>query len=374
MRKFLAILFITSTCGVHAAIKYDSIGTETKDDKIFIIHRVEEKETLYTVSRRYDVPIYAIIKHNPPTEFGLELGQIIKIPLIEKEKKVQKIPTDPVIKPQDIKREEGNESVNNFEAVKEITPKLAPVKDFVHIVQPGETMYSISRLYDVSVASIKKWNELESIDLSIGQKLVIKRKTKIENEIKNNRSTSNAEIHVVEASETLYSISRTYGVALEDLKKWNELEGNEISIGQELFVSEPVPVNTETASKVIIEQTATKEVKDTVIQTIVIDTARYNIKPESKTNFEEVIESGLAEKIAGTSGNRKYLALHRTAKTGTIMKVKNEMNDQEVFVRVIGPLPDTSNNKNVVIKISKAAYDSLGAIDPKFRVTVTYIP
>jgi rare lipoprotein A (peptidoglycan hydrolase) len=76
--------------------------------------------------------------------------------------------------------------------------------------------------------------------------------------------------------------------------------------------------------------------------------------------------------IEGTEGNRKYLALHRTAPVGTILKVKNEMNNREVFVRVMGKLPDTAFTDKLVIKISKSAYDRLGAIDPRFRVEVTY--
>ena len=76
--------------------------------------------------------------------------------------------------------------------------------------------------------------------------------------------------------------------------------------------------------------------------------------------------------IEGTDGNRKYLALHRTAKAGAIIKVRNELNNREVFVRVVGPLPDTGVNDKIVIKISKSAYDRLGAIDPKFRVEITY--
>lgn len=67
-----------------------------------------------------------------------------------------------------------------------------------------------------------------------------------------------------------------------------------------------------------------------------------------------------------------YLALHRTAPMGTILKVRNEMNNREVFVRVQGKLPDTALTDKVIIRISRSAYDRLGAIDPRFRVEVTY--
>jgi hypothetical protein len=93
---------------------------------------------------------------------------------------------------------------------------------------------------------------------------------------------------------------------------------------------------------------------------------------ENVAGSDEMKETGLAELIEGTEGNRKYLAMHRTAKPGTIMKVRNELNNREVFVRVVGNLPNTGVNDKLVIKISKSAYDRLGAIDAKFRVEVTY--
>jgi rare lipoprotein A (peptidoglycan hydrolase) len=93
---------------------------------------------------------------------------------------------------------------------------------------------------------------------------------------------------------------------------------------------------------------------------------------ESVKSGDEVVQAGLAELIEGTEGNRKYLALHRTAPVGTILKVRNEMNNREVFVRVMGPLPDTAFTDKLIIKISKSAYDRLGAIDSRFRVEVTY--
>jgi len=93
---------------------------------------------------------------------------------------------------------------------------------------------------------------------------------------------------------------------------------------------------------------------------------------EAVKGSDEIMESGVAELIEGTDGNRKYLALHRTAPVGTILKVRNEMNNREVFVRVMGKLPETVLTDRVIIRVSKSAYDRLGAIDQRFRVQVTY--
>jgi LysM repeat protein len=350
----VAIFCALQFSGFASSSVIDSVGVEQSGDNIYIKHVVTENETLYSLSRRYDVPIYKIIESNPPTEFGLEVGQIIRIPYVKKEV---------VIKKEVVKKEAV--------IVEPVEPQTDP-ENKTHIVEAKQTLFSISRMYNVTVSDIKLWNNLSSNELEIGQQLEIKSK---ETSVTSQPIVPQPQVftsegdktHVVIQSETLYSISRQYSVGVDDIKKWNNLLSNEISIGQQLIVGKELSTTKVNVTPVIAQPQITNKKP-------VIDTAKYNIKPETRTNFEEIIESGLAEQIEGSQSTRKYLAMHRKAKTGTIMKIRNEMNDQEVFVRIIGKLPDTGVNKNVVIKISKAAYDRLGAIDPKFRVTISYIP
>lgn len=77
----------------------------------------------------------------------------------------------------------------------------------------------------------------------------------------------------------------------------------------------------------------------------------------------------MAELMDGTDGGRKYLAWHKTAKVGSILKVRNEATQREVFVRVAGVL---NAAEGTVIKISKSAYDKLGATDSKFKAELIY--
>jgi hypothetical protein len=193
----------------------------------------------------------------------------------------------------------------------------------------------------------------------------------------------------------MFSIARQYGISVQQLRDWNNIEGNEISIGQVLFVAAPekgIAASKEQpqqqpAKDVVKEQPVTTNQSVTTTKVpdatqVVTPPAEKEVKPpvkdqvititESVKDSDEVLESGQAELIEGTEGNRKYLALHRTAPIGTILKVRNEMNNREVFVRVIGKLPDTALTDKVIIRISKSAYDRLGAIDQRFRVQVTY--
>ena len=86
-----------------------------------------------------------------------------------------------------------------------------------------------------------------------------------------------------------------------------------------------------------------------------------------------VSESGLAA-VIDNNGTDKYLALHKTAPVGTIMQVKNAMNGQSVYVRVIGKLPDTGENNNILVRLSPRAVQKLGTSDQRFRVETSYVP
>lgn len=338
----IKVIFLTLSSFIHPAAPADSLRMETINGKRFIIHSIDEKETLYAISRRYGVPITSILEANPTADGGLSVGQQLKVPYVPKAKPVQ-----------------------------------TTAGDRKHKVAAGETLFSISKMYDVSVDEIKTWNNLKDNALSLGQELIIRKKsTTTITETPTTKSLKG--VHTVVAGETLYSISRQYNVSVQQLKEWNSLAANEVQIGQTLFLTQPTYGNTHE----IKPEVQTTDIKPEVKEVVVPVQPEIKTQPEVKettirisekvTGSDEVKEGGLAELIEGTDGNRKYLALHRTAKVGTILKVRNELNNREVFVRVAGSLPNIGINNNVIIKISKSAYDRLGAIDPKFRVEVTY--
>jgi LysM repeat protein len=336
----IKVIFLTLVSWTSPAAPLDSLRLETINGKQFVIHQIDAKETLYSISKRYGVPITSILENNPTADGGLSTGQLLKVPYV------------PKAKPQS---------------------QVQPGGDRKHIVAPKETLYSISKLYDVSVEDIKAWNNLKENSVSVGQELIIKKKTSMPADVsKMSETKSITGIHTVAAKESLYSIAKLYGVTVQQLQQWNGLSGFEVKVGQTLFITQPM--NTK-ATEVKTTEIKTQEVKETqpVVKPDTRATTETTITISEKVmGSDEVKEGGLAELIEGTEGNRKYLALHRTAPVGTILKVRNELNNREVFVRVAGPLPNTGINNNVVIKISKSAYDRLGAVDQRFRVEVTY--
>jgi LysM repeat protein len=317
----------------------DSLRMETINGKQFIIHQIEAKETLYSISRRYSVAVTAIIESNGAAEGALAVGQLLKIPYTPKTKT------------------KVNTEVSGIPAMKSVTS--------THSVAAKETLYSIARQYSISVDQLKQWNNLTSDELKLGQMLFLTQPK---------YATANASLpqpsstpqsmgatHTVASKETLYSISRQYGVSVELLKQWNNLTSDELKLGQMLLVVQPK--NTAGAMVAPTSTSTPTNASNTTTSTIKIS--------EKVMGADEVREEGGCDLMANTENSRKYLAFHRTAKIGSVLKVRNTQNNREVFVRVMGAMP-TDVPSNILIRISSAAMNRLEAVEGKCTVEVTY--
>lgn len=97
-----------------------------------------------------------------------------------------------------------------------------------HEVQNGETLFSIAQEYDVTVDQLKAWNNISSNTISIGQTLTIK-PTGVTKDGQDGT-------YVVKANDTLFSIAHGFGLTVQQLKDWNNLVNSNISVGQILTV------------------------------------------------------------------------------------------------------------------------------------------
>lgn len=98
-------------------------------------------------------------------------------------------------------------------------------KDY-YIVKKGDTLYSISKRFNISIDSLKKINNLYGNNISEGEKLYL---TNIGQNNDNN-------IYTVKKGDTLYSIAKSLNIEVDDIIKENNLTGNILSIGQVLLI------------------------------------------------------------------------------------------------------------------------------------------
>ncbi len=272
-------------------------------------------------------------------------------------------------------------------------------------VEEHDGWYGIARKFGVGYADIRLANKEVDDILHIGQVILIpadKAKMNDPRNLKNyiQKEQEEAVYHKIKSKETLYSISKKYEVSTDDLKKWNHLQSNDLKNGDQFIVGYKKTKVKMKAEQVLAEEKKAvpaerKEVieKETPLfgaenkKGMKADSAGLKSVHENKTNADtqtikksfvaltrrEVSEQGVATWIDDENINpNKYFALHRTAPVGTIIKVTNRMNKRAVFVKVVGKLPDTGDNDNTVIKVSKASAEKLGVRDQRFQSELTY--
>lgn len=119
------------------------------------------------------------------------------------------------------------------------TPYLEPNKQDQYTVQKGDTLYSISQKFNISVNKLKEINNLNTNTILPGQILII-----TENETPPQPTT-----YKVQKGDTLYSISQKFNTTVDAIKRLNNITSNNIYINQELYIptsstppSEPLPI------------------------------------------------------------------------------------------------------------------------------------
>ena len=112
-------------------------------------------------------------------------------------------------------------------------------EDVIHIIEKGDTLYSISKKYNTPVDSILKKNNLsDPSKIKIGQKLIIPAASSAKNDKKTNIKTNSEELtHVIQKGDTLYALAKKFGVKFSDILKLNGLsEKTPLKIGQILKI------------------------------------------------------------------------------------------------------------------------------------------
>ncbi|UII29050.1 LysM peptidoglycan-binding domain-containing protein [Fulvivirga maritima] len=141
--------------------------------------------------------------------------------------------------PVEEKVEEENEEVwEENEAVEEDEQPFEG-RSQVHVVKPGETLYSISRMYNITIKDLLAWNDMDiSQKLSIDQKLVIYNKSMIVKEEAAPVQREQAEeiYHTVKQGDTMYNIARKYEVTIEEIMKWNDKTDFSIGLGEKIKI------------------------------------------------------------------------------------------------------------------------------------------
>jgi len=372
MYKYYIVSIFAAVLSVSAASAgtRDSIGVENKNGKKVIIHQVLAKDTYYSIARRYNVVPKDVMNFND-SKF-LSIGITIKVPT--------NLPfTDNKVSTTPVATANGTDVQNMTE----------------HVVQKKENLNMLAEKYGTTVNEIKKANNLTSINLQIGQILKIPAKVVAEPEktevmvakidppkpvvvvnkkepiAKPVEQTADEEFieHTVASNETMYSIATRYKISMDQLKAKNNLKDNALSVGQKLLIKGQYPAKKPFTPPVTTTSTSTDPDSNNTIKDPSLKYAA------SRYGLNQVDEKGTAVWIADAELDpSKMLVLHRTAPIGKVIKITNPMTNRTTFAKVVGKFTENESTKDVIIVMTKAVADALGALDKRFYCNLTYGP
>ena len=183
------------------------------DDKIVVVGSGEETPK---AKKKEPVP-------KPKEETVAKPVEVIEKPVVVAEKKPE--PKTPAVAAE--KKPEPKAPT---------APATASQGSFYHIVAQGQTFFSVSKMYDVSIKDIKYWNNLpEDATLKIDQKLLIKTVGQTVAQQPKDEADEFV-IYTVEAGETMFRVAQKNGVKVDQIKEWNNLTETGVQVGQKLKI------------------------------------------------------------------------------------------------------------------------------------------
>ena len=226
---------------IRAVLDYKGLPYTPPEGYISDIYTVQSGDSLYSIARKLGTTVNELKSLNNLTSNNLSIGQILKIPsqfVNEDENEIYTVKSgDSLYSIAD----KFNTTVNELKTLNDLTSNVLNVGQLLKIptgvstpdnytVQSGDSLYSISNKFGITVDELKKTNNLISNNLNIGQVLKIP--------ITNNGPEKEETIikYTVQSGDSLYKIANKYNTTVDELKKINNLNNNLLSIGQILSI------------------------------------------------------------------------------------------------------------------------------------------
>jgi len=277
--------------------------------RIYILHTVEVKETLFSLGRLYNLSHKDIASANKlDAAAGLKVGQQLKIPL----GKSNFIQTG---------KKQGYEPVD-------------------HTIGKVESLYKLSQQFNkVKEAQLKKWNKLSKNIVKPGQNVIVGY-VKITEPKADEKATmaANSSKQKSDTPVTYTPAQEKKTETIQPVQQENETDDMNVFTG-----------NSEDPEGAFAEQFAVSNAA---------------AQPKTLTGSAATFKS-----ISGWS-DRKYYILVNDIPVGTIVKVN--ANNKTIYAKVLESLPSLRDNKDLTCRLSNAAASALGITEPKFQVELYY--
>ena len=207
---------------------------DTHKGKSRVSYSVKRGDTIghlaeWFACRAADIRNWNDIPYGRPIRAGQELEIFVPDHLVSRYKSVNEMSfaeKEKRFRPQaSVKEEQGNEETGNY------------------VVREGDTLEDISKERGVTIEQVKRWNNLNTSTIRVGQRLLIHASAENVKIVDKAPANQNAErkdgkvvVYVVKRGDTLWDIARAHEVSPDEIRDWNDLKKNGIRAGQELRI------------------------------------------------------------------------------------------------------------------------------------------
>ncbi len=349
------LLFIILICLYWQAQAQDRLVIAGTSGNYYVVHQVEEKESLSSIGRIYGYTVKQLAQFNSLNAIAtLPIGTKLKVPL----------------------------TADNFSMQTETTNSIA----LYHIAQKGDNLFRLSQqYYKVPLASLRTWNDLTTDVVKDGQAIIVGFFTGAKMLISKQNEQE------ISQNSAATSINNNKPVATDKppLKNPNVMDA--AVDGARTLQGEMKPLTENElflfgAAQASIKQSSNSLLTAPTPNEYTLDDFELNYTPkpgdegyfalfydQSTKTGEKVAKSGEAGIFQSTSciADHKYYVLINYALPGTIVKI-TAPNKKTIYARVLGPIPENIYSANIFLYLSNAAAAALGMTKSNAFVSINY--
>lgn len=339
----IILLFQLFVIGAHAQFQKTPLFHDSDvitlqfipNDGYFYNHKIEKGNTIYSLSRTFNVTVASILTlNNLDMDVPVEVGQNVKIPV------------NPIIIYQ------GND-------ITSLPGKYIPVH---YTVKPKETLFRIAKMYfNQSVEDLRKKNNLSSNNLEIGQQLLVGwipvDGTTLPSSVVKTIIDEQEHEKVVTSTDTPLTSTTEQHATLEKV----------ITHNQNFPVVESEIETEEIATQVVAAPDSS------VVQKMPDDGRKLLMGTKDGSKMTMTSRNMVAHWDKNIPDNGVAYALHNEAVPNTYIELYNPNLKRSIRAKVIGKIPFGSYTSDVQLVISPRAARLLGGLDQRFRVEAKYL-
>ncbi len=326
----------------------------------FTYHKVEKKQTLFSLANAYGIDLYDVYDYNPILKSRiLQANDELRMPI-------------------------SNDYIITDKNQLEKDKKYHPI---YYIIQPKDNLYRISKVYfNMSFEDLMKRNNLTSHNIQVSQKLLIgwfdptKKESGTPDFKPNTVKTEQANLEQKWTIANPAPFTEEYkalDLAPKDgLTKFSKEENSRNHI---------ININPEVKEVKIKER---KEEKPTISTSITPEKNVANIPSKSTPDNPNVIrpevkghvlkrrmvtQNGVAQWIKTDSPSSDLYVLHPTAPINSVVEITNPMTHRKIYAKVLSNMPPKLYSDEISVVVSPGVANLLGVIDSKFYVKLRYV-